>query len=144
MSTKKKKDEHIDKLILTIKEELTDLTKEHKLKEIIKKYSNIKDNISDVSEKLEDIKKSFDAILEIKKEIIDDITYEKYCKELDSFDNDIIDNLSLEEQILKYRIYTKKIIACENYLKSKKLTIINCDDIDNKKTISTESESTAE
>ena len=111
----------------SISEELTKLSKATKLKDILKKHKTIKTNLDDVSNKINLIKSSFELANENSKDVIDDETYDKYSKEiLDLLETDF-DNLDIDTQVKKYKILSKKIMCCDNYLKSKKIEIIDCD-----------------
>lgn len=120
------KDEMYDELD-DISKEIENLSKNTKLKDIIKKYKNISEGLDDVKEKIMNTKNIFENI-DVKKElkdIIDDETYDRYVKEI--FDIlEKIEKLPLEESISKYKIVLRKSALCENYLKSKKMEIIDC------------------
>lgn len=155
MSTKKekgdvpKKRKHKDDLndeIESISSEINILSKSTKLKDILKKYKQIKTNLDNINEKVTDIKSNFDNIdtkkdkLE-KKEIIDDDTYDKYTKEItEAYEK--FDDLSLDEQISGYKSLLRKITTCENYLKSKKMEIIECPEVESLVTTTEESSDT--
>ena len=144
MSLKKKKEkDEIEKSLETIVDNLDELQKSNRLKDILKKHNQIKTKLEGLKETVDIIKKNFDSQIETKKEIIDDITYDKYCKDLNIDMEDEFDDISLEDQVAKYKQYMKKIMACDAYLKSKKMEIIKCDDV-KKSELSTSSESSNE
>lgn len=129
MSLKNKKDiDEISVSLATIDTNLEELSKSNKLKDILKKHNQIKNELHELQETIDEIKQKFDSHIDIKKDIIDDVTYDKYCKDLNVDMEDIFDDISLEDQVIKYKQYIKKIMACENYLKSKKMEIIKCDE----------------
>lgn len=120
----------MQKEIDQISDELVKLSKATKLKDILKKHKNIKNNLNNAQENLNLLKNNFESN-DVEKETqmvqIDDDTYEKYSKEiLDTFEIDF-DKIDIETQIKKYKLLSKKISSCDNYLKTKKMEIINCD-----------------
>lgn len=118
---------NIDETLTKISEDLTKLSKSTKLKDILKKHKHIKQELSIVSDQINQSKTLFESEIETSTEIIDDDTYEKYTKDItDVMDLDL-DELDLETQIKKYRSVAKKILCCENYIKSKKMDLIDCD-----------------
>ena len=137
--------DELDNKIDEISNELDVLNKSTKLKDILKKHKQIKNNLDDVYGKVKTIKTIFENIDSKKdsnkddnKDIIDDATYDKYTKDINEIIKTINDK-KLENQIAKYKILSKKVIACENYLKSKKMEIIECPDEDEKSSDVTES-----
>jgi hypothetical protein len=134
ISKKRKIKDELNEEIDSISTEISALSKSTKLKDILKKYKQIKSNLDGINEKVINIKSNFDSIdvkkdKSEKKDTIDDDTYDKYTKEITEA-SEKIDDLSLDEQILGYKSLLKKITICENYLKSKKMEIIECPEAD--------------
>lgn len=117
----------IENEIEEISENLTQLSKSTKLKDILKKHKSIKNSLSETFEKINLLKTSFESNIESPKEIIDDSTYDKYSKEITEILESDFDQIDIESQIKKYKLLVKKITSCETHLKSKKMEIIDCD-----------------
>jgi len=130
---KKKVKDDINDEIDGISDEINILSKSTKLKDILKKYKQIKNNLDNINEKVTILKSSFEGIdsasKKDQKETIDDDTYDKFTKEISEM-SEGFDDFTLEEQISKYKLIIKKIIMCDQYLKSKKLEVIECSDIE--------------
>ena len=143
VSKKRKIKDELNDEIDSISSEINILGKSTKLKDILKKYKQIKSNLDNINEKVTNIKSNFDSIdtkkdKSEKKEPIDDDTYDKYTKEINEA-SETFDDLSLDEQISGYKSLLKKISICENYLKSKKMEIIECPEVEPSATTTEES-----
>ncbi len=125
--SKKLEDLTIEDDLLFISNEINKINKSTKLKDILKKHKEIKTYISSTTKKITTIEELFESEIEESKEIIDDETYEKYSKDIADIVELDINDFTVETLVKKYRSTTKKIICCENYLKSKKMEIIYCD-----------------
>lgn len=117
--------------LLSISTDITKLSKSTKLKEILKKNKAVKLNIDKVTEKIQVLKKSFETEIEESELVVSDEIYEKYSKEISSFVELDMDDLQIDQMIKKYKSITKKIQCCETYLKSKKMDLIDCDNVKN-------------
>lgn len=117
----------IEQELINISEELTILNQTSKLQDILKKHGIIKTNLNDMTNRVDLIKSSFESITDISKEIIDDETYNKYSQEIATIFETNFDQMDVETMVTTYKTISKKIYSCDNYLKSKKIEIIDCD-----------------
>lgn len=119
----------IEKHLTNISSEIVKLGKTTKLKDILKKHNNIKEEINIVSDKLNEIKTLFDSseIIENTNEIITDENFELFSKDINDFLDLDCDNIGIKDFVTQYSVVIKKIHDCEQYLKSKKMELIDCD-----------------
>lgn len=117
----------IEQELINISEELTTLNQTSKLQDILKKHNVITTNLDMMTDKINLIKSSFESTTDNSKEIIDDETYNKYSQEISTVFETNFDQMDIETMISAYKTISKKIYSCDNYLKSKKIEIIDCD-----------------
>ena len=101
---------------------------EIKLKDMIDKYNKNNADLKMLNSGLFKLKHMMS--IESECEDIDDDIYEVYMDDIKEENiKDIFDCDDLEQQIKLFKIFQKKTNSCMNYLKQKKLNIIDCDKI---------------
>jgi maltodextrin utilization protein YvdJ len=108
------------------------------LSELIQKHKSICLNIDDASNKLLNIKKSLNVDQldnsnnsNNSENIIDKEIYDKYHADILNSSSLNVDSMNLSDQIILHNNLSIKMRACEKYLKSKKMELVECDKQDN-------------
>jgi hypothetical protein len=95
--------------------------------DILNLHNTINTNIEKIENRIEKIKTEFNntkhkPIKEIEPEL-----YQKYIDEINSLSGEIDADTDIEELINIYKTATYKINLCENFLKSRQMNIVYCD-----------------
>lgn len=95
---------------------------------ILNLHNSINTKIEQLGTRVEKIKNDFSGVKHNKplKEI-DSMTYQKCMDEINSLSGELDADTDIEELIKSYKTALYKINLCENFLKSKQMNLIYCD-----------------
>lgn len=116
--------EKIDEMMTEIKS----MDNEKNIGIIMKKYNKINDDIKILNSEILNLKKEFEETSENTNVEIDDETFKKYSEEIsDEKINIVLDEKNLKKQIDEYKKIVFKINACQQFLESKKMNVVEID-----------------
>jgi len=131
-SKEKKQKENLGTKMSEIDEDLNKLSRETNLSIILASYTETNSKISDTDKLLKDLKNKFIEICEKDSQpskTLSDDDYLEYIKATEQEINEF-ESHALEKQIDKFERICKRLASCKKYLESKKIEIINCDDLE--------------
>lgn len=150
MSTKQKKPKKIDMIIeesdqppepvnnvlCTIHKELGDLqalstSSTVNMSDILNLHNSINAKIEQLVTRVDKLKNDFSNVKHKPLKEIDSVTYQKCMDEINSLSGELDADTDIEELIKSYKTALYKINLCENFLKSKQMNVVYCDNNQN-------------
>lgn len=99
--------------------------------DILSLHNSINEKNEELLKRVEKIKTDFLNIKYKPVKNIDDLTYQKYLDEISSLQGELDADTDIEKIIKEYENALNKITSCENFLKSKQMNVIYCDNLSN-------------
>jgi len=115
----------IDEKLKKLDSKVSKLNNLVNLDEMTKMFEDTKVGINELEKELDKIKTSFNNPEKKELKVINDETYKKYMKQFE--DENFDDTEDISQQIEKYNKLMHRMNLCEEYLKSKKQNVIQCD-----------------
>lgn len=150
MSTKQKKPKKIDMIIeesdqppepvnnvlFAIHKELGDLqalstSSTVNMSDILNLHNSINAKIEQLVTRVDKLKNDFSNVKHKPLKEIDSVTYQKCMDEINSLSGELDADTDIEELIKSYKTALYKINLCENFLKSKQMNVVYCDNNQN-------------
>ena len=121
---------NFDSLIDEINQDIDKMSSNKDIRKNIIKYNYNNKKISDIKIKLENLQKEIEENKndnENSEELITDIQFMNFLKELDDLKKNLNSTLKLHEAIEIYKSSINKIRKCKDYLENQKFEVINID-----------------
>lgn len=128
--------EPVNNVLFTIQKELGDLqelstSSTVNMSDILNLHNSINTKIDQLVTRVEKLKNDFSNVKHKPLKEIDSVTYQKCMDEINSLSGELDVDTDIEELIKSYKTALYKINLCENFLKSKQMNLIYCDNDQN-------------
>lgn len=129
--------ESVNCILFTIQEKLEKLqelstSSTVNMQDILNLHNSITENIEYLETQIEKLRNEFLNTKYKQLKDIDSVTYQNSINEINSLSGELDADTDIETLIKSYKTALYKINLCENFLKSRQMNIIYCDDIDDK------------